>query len=77
MALSRLLPMALSLGLVACFAAAAIGDGPPFPAMGSLERLDPRFDKLVPPSAKLEILADGFELVRGTNLGAERQIPTI
>jgi len=37
----------------------------PFQSIGSIERLDPRFDKLVPPDAKLEKLAEGFEWSEG------------
>ncbi len=32
---------------------------------GTVERLDPRFEALVPPGAALEILADGFEWTEG------------
>lgn len=32
---------------------------------GDIVRLDPRFDRLVPPSAKLERLADGFSWIEG------------
>ena len=31
----------------------------------TIVRLDPRFDKLVPPHAKLEKIADGFTWVEG------------
>jgi gluconolactonase len=64
MALSRRLPL-LSLGLAACLVSAAIGDGPPFPTMGSIDRKDPRFDKLIPLTAKLEKLAEGFDWSEG------------
>jgi gluconolactonase len=33
---------------------------PPYPTMGRLVRLDPRFDKLIAPDAKIEVLATGF-----------------
>src|SRR5438270_10073320 len=36
-----------------------------YPTMGTIERKDPRFDKLVPPGAKLEKLADGFVWTEG------------
>lgn len=36
-----------------------------YPAMGTIERLDPRFDKLVPPGAVLEKLAEGFKWSEG------------
>jgi gluconolactonase len=35
------------------------------PVLGTIERKDPRFDKLVPKDAVLEILADGFLWVEG------------
>ena len=33
--------------------------------IGSIERLDPAFDKLVPKDAAIEVLADGFEWSEG------------
>src|ERR1700682_5017839 len=36
-----------------------------YPPMGTIERIDPRFDKLVPPGAVLEKLADGFSWAEG------------
>lgn len=36
-----------------------------YPTLGSIERLDPRFDKLIPPEAKLEKLAEGFDWSEG------------
>ncbi len=35
------------------------------PTFGSIERLDPRFDELVPAGAKIEKLAEGFEWTEG------------
>jgi gluconolactonase len=37
----------------------------PYPAFGSIERLDPALDKLIPPDAKIEKLAEGFDWVEG------------
>jgi len=34
-------------------------------SIGSIERLDPAFDKLVGPDAKIEVLADGFDWSEG------------
>ena len=31
-----------------------------YPTLGKIERKDPRFDKLVPKEAKIEVLASGF-----------------
>ncbi|MCE2726831.1 MAG: SMP-30/gluconolactonase/LRE family protein [Planctomycetaceae bacterium] len=41
--------------------------GPPdlLPTLGSIERLDPRFDALVPRDATIEVLASGFEWAEG------------
>ena len=33
--------------------------------LGSIERFDPRFDKLVPPGAKMEVLAEGYDWSEG------------
>jgi len=35
------------------------------PTLGSIERLDPRFDALVPKDAAIEVLASGFEWAEG------------
>ena len=35
------------------------------PTVGSIERLDPKFDALVPKDAKIEVLASGFEWAEG------------
>ena len=36
-----------------------------YPVLGKITRLDPKFDSLVPPGAKLEVLASGFEWTEG------------
>ena len=36
-----------------------------FPTTGKIERLDPRFDKLVPKDAGMELLAEGFKWAEG------------
>jgi gluconolactonase len=36
-----------------------------YPTMGSLERLDPQFDALIAPDAKIERLAEGYEWSEG------------
>jgi gluconolactonase len=64
MPLSRKI-MAVCLVASAMLASITIADGGRFPTMGSVERLDPRFDKLVPLSSKLEKLADGFDWSEG------------
>jgi len=33
--------------------------------LGSIERADPRFDSLVPPDARIEVLAEGFDWAEG------------
>src|SRR5262249_43204107 len=35
------------------------------PALGTIERLDPRFDRLVPADARVERIADGFDWAEG------------
>jgi gluconolactonase len=37
----------------------------PYPGFGTIERLDPTLDKLLPPDAKVEKLAEGFDWVEG------------
>src|SRR5581483_5320730 len=46
-------------------AVAGLALAQPYPTMGTVERKDPRFDKLIPPEAKLERLADGFDWAEG------------
>jgi hypothetical protein len=52
--------------LFACGSAVA-EQGPPglLPTLGSIERLDPRFDALVPRDAVIEVLAGGFAWAEG------------
>jgi gluconolactonase len=66
MPLSRRLTIPL-LALAAAAGAApfAAGDGAQYPTLGTIERKDPRFDKLIPPDAKLDKLADGFDWAEG------------
>ena len=54
------------LSLAASVAAADEG-GPPdlLPTLGSIERLDPRFEALVPRNAVIEVLASGFICAEG------------
>ena len=40
-------------------------DKKPYPTFGKIERVDPRFNELIPPDAKLEKLARGFEWSEG------------
>jgi gluconolactonase len=53
--------------LLAPFTVRADEGGPAdlLPTLGSIERLDPRFDKLVPKDAEIEVLASGFEWAEG------------
>jgi gluconolactonase len=53
--LNRFVAVSFAL-LVLCSPSSA--DDAKFPSMGSIERKDPRFDKLVPPGAKIERLTD-------------------
>lgn len=48
-------------------AAPAVGEAPApkRPTFGTIERLDPRFDRIIPPGAALEKLDEGFEWSEG------------
>src|SRR5689334_13736535 len=65
MPLSRRLIGLLALTAAASLTPLAAGDGERFPTMGTIERKDPRFDKLIPPDAQLEKLETGFEWAEG------------
>ena len=71
MLLRRVLPfLGVALTLAASLQALPYGwagvDAPPgAPRFGKIVRLDPRFDRLVPPDAVLEKVADGFSWVEG------------
>jgi gluconolactonase len=59
---------ALSLALIATcplVAAADVKDEKQYPTLGTIERLDPRFDEIVPKDARVERLADGFDWSEG------------
>ena len=62
----RLLLLCLAIFLAIPTARAEEG-GPAdlIPTLGSIERLDPRFDALVPKDAEIEVLASGFEWAEG------------
>jgi gluconolactonase len=64
MSLSRLF-VALALAAVLGLVKSAVADGQ-YPTLGTIERLDPEFDALIPPSAKVELLeANKFEWAEG------------
>ena len=53
-------------GLCGCAAAVAIEKATPnYPTLGKIDRKDPRFDKLVPKDAQIEVLAAGFKWSEG------------
>ena len=54
-----LLTAGLAITLTACTAPKT------YPTLGTIERLDPRFDELVPKDAAIEQLAEGFEWSEG------------
>jgi len=58
---------AAAVGMVLAWAAASEAEKPPadYPTLGSIERKDPRFDRLVPADARIERLADGFAWAEG------------
>ena len=62
--------MLLALGLTACQSAAkspapAMLPADAYPAIGSIERLDPRLDALIAPGTPIEKLAEGFDWSEG------------
>ena len=61
------MPRLLALLLLTVFLSEPVAAQQPssFPAIGKIERLDDRFDKLVPADAKIEVLASGFEWSEG------------
>jgi gluconolactonase len=61
--------IAVAVPALAALALAAVptrgADKMVYPTMGTIERLDPRLDKLLPANARLEKLADGFDWAEG------------
>ncbi|HEX6987409.1 MAG TPA: SMP-30/gluconolactonase/LRE family protein [Planctomycetaceae bacterium] len=55
----------LVLGLGVLPAAAPAQDTTNFPVLGEVVRNDPRLDELVPPDAKIEVIAAGFDWTEG------------
>lgn len=60
-----LVVIALTLGGLGLFAGRSKADEPKRPALGTIERIDPRFDAIVPRDAVVERLADGFDWAEG------------
>jgi len=48
-----------------CQSGPAAGSKDVIKTLGSIERLDPAFDELVPPGTQLEVLAEGFDWTEG------------
>jgi gluconolactonase len=49
------------------FVHGVLAEGPSsFPVIGEVVRLDPGLDKIIPPDAKIEVIASGFEWTEGT-----------
>lgn len=65
--MNKLLGMIALIGLVLGSPAPSrsLGGEPKYKTLGTIERLDPRFDKLVPKDARLEVLAGGFIWTEG------------
>src|SRR5437762_4433158 len=57
---SSLFALVLSTAVLVCGLTEAAAEKTKYPTFGKVDRLDPAFDKLVPPDAKLEKLAEGF-----------------
>ena len=55
----------LTLTLLAALVVGCAKQQPQYETMGSVERLDPRLDKLIPKDAQIEKLAEGFEWSEG------------
>ena len=57
----------LGLAMLSCAAAESADEAmsDPLPTTGSIERLDPRMDAIVPPDAVIEVLSEGHEWVEG------------
>ncbi len=62
---TRLFVLALGVISWAAVSVTAIPPKPPYPKVGRIERIDPRFDALVPPGAVLEKVADGMDWTEG------------
>jgi gluconolactonase len=62
--MTRMLTLGLALSSLVVPAASPRADEPR-PALGTIERLDPRFDKIVPKDAVVERLAEGFDWSEG------------
>lgn len=58
-------PTSLNHLIVFALAAGLFGCGHTYPTTGTIERLDPRLDELIPPNAKIEKLASGFGWAEG------------
>lgn len=55
----------LAAGIVVTNLPLAAQDGPPYPTMGEIIRLDPRFDRLIARDAEIEVVAAGFDWSEG------------
>ncbi|MFM8733685.1 MAG: SMP-30/gluconolactonase/LRE family protein [Pirellulales bacterium] len=64
-ALVLILLFGLGMALVTILVAVEADAADLVPTVGSIERLDPRLDALVPPNAAIEVLAMGFEWAEG------------
>ena len=49
----------------------------PYPTLGTIERVDPRFDQLIPRDAVLEKLAEGFKWSEGPVWVRDGQLPAL
>jgi gluconolactonase len=61
----RAILCALAASVAACSSGAPSGGPMNTRSLGSVERLDPALDALIPKDAKMEILADGFDWTEG------------
>lgn len=63
--MTRALIVLLGLSLAACSCPQGGGTSTAYPSLGSIERKDPRLDALIPPGARMEVLAGGFDWTEG------------
>ncbi len=63
--MSRFVALSLIATLAACSCPPCGGGTSSYPSLGSIERKDPRFDALIAPDARMEVLAGGFDWTEG------------
>ncbi len=72
-------PLIGSAAIAACSLLGFVAESPaqenkPYPTLGTIERLDARFDKLVPQDARVERIAEGFDWSEGPVWDRSRKV---